>query len=149
MNIIKLHKSPLLEIFSANVETHIELKFVEQGIMAGFPSPAQDFLDMSIDLNKELIKHPSATFYARVKGNSMQDMGINDGDLLVVDKSLEPANGKVAVCYIDGEFTVKKMKIEKDCVYLIPANPQFTAIKVTRDNEFIVWGIVIHVIKSY
>lgn len=146
---VNSQKKSVLQIYSASIEQKLPLKYFEQGVSAGFPSPADDFLDLSIDLNKELIKHPSSTFYARVKGDSMQDMGISNGDLLVVDKSLEPKNGKVAVCFIDGEFTVKSIKIEKDTCWLIPANSKFKPIKVTSENDFLIWGIVIHVIKSF
>ena len=132
-----------------STETALELPIIDEGISAGFPSPAQDFVDLSIDLNKELIKNPSATFYGRVKGDSMKDLGIDNGDLLIIDKSLEPKNGKIAVCYIDGEFTMKKIKIEKDCCWLIPANDKYKPIRVDKENEFIVWGIVVHVIKSF
>nr|HPR59388.1 translesion error-prone DNA polymerase V autoproteolytic subunit [Prolixibacteraceae bacterium] len=119
------------------------------GIRAGFPSPAQDFLDLSIDLNKELVHNPSATFFGRVKGESMRDAGINDGDLVIIDKSLPPRDGKIAVCYLDGEFTMKRIKTEKDCCWLMPANADFKPIKVTPDNDFVIWGIVVHVIKSF
>lgn len=127
----------------------MEIPFADEGISAGFPSPAQDFMDMSIDLNKELIKNPPATFYGRVKGDSMKDLGIDNGDLLIIDKSLEPKNGKIAVCFIDGEFTVKKIEFKEDFLWLIPANKKYKPIKVTSDNDFVVWGIVIHVIKSF
>ena len=103
---------------------------------------------MNIDMNKHLVKHPSSTFYGRVKGNSMIDASINDGDLLVIDKSIEPADGKIAVCFIDGEFTVKRIKLEKDACLLMPANEKFNPIKVTEENNFLIWGIVTHVIKS-
>ena len=79
----------------------------------------------------------------------MQDAGINEGDLLVIDKSLEPVDGKIAVCFIDGEFTVKRIKIGIDCCFLVSANCDFKPIKVTAENEFLIWGIVIHVIKSF
>jgi DNA polymerase V len=146
---LKLHTSANLDIYSAATDTALELPLVSDAISAGFPSPALDFVDISIDLNKHLIKHPSATFYGRVKGVSMIDEGINDGDLLVIDKSLTPANGKIAICYIDGEFTIKKIKIEKDACWLIPANENYKPIKVTAENEFLIWGIVTHVIKSF
>jgi DNA polymerase V len=122
--------------------------FIDQGISAGFPSPAQDFIDLSIDLNKELIKHPSSTFFGRVKGSSMIDAGINNGDLLIVDKSLNPTDGKIAVCFIDGEFTVKRLKVEKECCWLLPENESYEPLKVTAENDFIVWGIVVYVIKA-
>lgn len=145
----KIHTSRTLDILSALTDTELALPYVSHGISAGFPSPAMDFEDAAIDLNKHLISHPSSTFYGRVKGQSMKDEGIFDGDLLVIDKSLEPTNGKIAVCFIDGEFTVKKIKIEQDGCWLIPANTDYKPIKVTADNEFIIWGIVTFVIKSF
>jgi DNA polymerase V len=137
-----------VRIAKSAVDTQMDLPLAENGIVAGFPSPADDFFEVSIDLNKELIKHPSATFYGRVEGDSMRDEGIEDGDLLVIDRSLEPSDGKIAVCFIDGEFTVKKIKIEKDAVWLMPANPDYKPVKVTAENEFIIWGIVTYVIKK-
>ena len=148
MKLINLHKTHTLEIFSAETSTELDLPFVENGISAGFPSPADDFLDVSIDLNKALIQNPSATFYGRVKGDSMIDAGLSDGDLLIIDKSLEPANGKIAVCFIDGEFTVKRIKIESKVIWLMAENKKYSPIKVTPDNDFIIWGIVTTVIKS-
>ena len=145
----ELYKTAHLDLYSANTDTSLKLPLVDESIKAGFPSPASDFLDLSIDLNKELIKHPYATFYGRVKGESMKDAGINDGDLLVIDKSLEPTNGKIAVCFIDGEFTVKRIKLEKDYCLLIPENKDFKPIKVTEENDFLIWGIVVHVIKTF
>lgn len=149
MKILKLHTDILLDFYSVSTEEQFSLPFIETGIPAGFPSPAEDFLENSIDLNKELIKNPSSTFYAKVKGYSMKDLGIEDGDLLIIDKSLEPITGKIAVCYIDGKFTLKTIKIEKDCVWLIPANKDYQPIKVTQDNELIIWGIVTNVIKYF
>lgn len=148
MSALKLHTTSTLDIYSASTESELQLPLISSGISAGFPSPALDFIDLSIDLNKHLIKHPSSTFYGRVKGESMKDAGINDGDLLVIDKSLEPKNGKIAVCYIDGEFTIKRIKTDKDCCWLMPANESYKPIQVTADNDFLIWGIVIHVIKT-
>lgn len=126
---------------------NIEVPFVEGGITAGFPSPADDFKEVRISLDKTLIKNTDATFYARVKGQSMMGAGIDDGDLLIVDKSLEPQNNKIAVCFLDGEFTVKRLKVEKDAVYLVPENEDYKAIRVTKENQLIIWGIVTYVIK--
>ena len=145
----KLEQYSVLEFYSANTESSIALPLIDGGIAAGFPSPAQDYIDLKIDLNKELIDNPSSTFYARVKGSSMIDAGISDGDILVIDKSLEPHNGDTAVCYIDGEFTIKFIKIEPDAVFLIPANPDFLPIKVTDNNNFCIWGIVTYSIKKH
>ncbi len=148
MKSLKLHQGNILDIFSANTETELNLPFVESGISAGFPSPALDFIDLSIDLNKHLIKHPSATFYGRVKGDSLKNAGIENGDLLIIDRSIEPTNGKIAVCYIDGEFTAKRIQINKDEILLIPENENYQTLKVTADNNFLIWGIVTHVIKN-
>jgi len=148
MKLLKLHHTTNLEIYTADTTTSIQLPFVESGISAGFPSPADDFLDASIDLNREFVKNPSTTFYGRVKGDSMINAGLNDGDLLIIDKSLEPIDNKIAVCFIDGEFTVKRIKIEKDIIWLIAENEKYQPIKVTADNDFIIWGIVTTVIKN-
>lgn len=144
----KVHQTGNIEIYTVQNSSELELPFVEQGISAGFPSPADDFLDISIDLNKELVKNPSATFYGRVKGDSMKDAGMDNGDLLIIDKSLEPIDNKIAVCFIDGEFTVKRIKIEADVVWLLAENEAYKPIKVTADNEFVIWGIVTTVIKK-
>ena len=148
MQALNQHTIHALDVFSVSTETSLDRPFADQGISAGFPSPAQDFIDLSIDLNKELIKHPASTFFGRVKGNSMIDAGISNGDLLIVDKSLDATDGKIAVCFIDGEFTVKRLKVEKDCCWLLPENEFYKPIRVTADNEFIVWGIVVYVVKA-
>ena len=116
-------------------------------ITAGVPSPADDHLDKSIDLNSEIIKDRDATFFGRVEGDSMTGAGIEHGDLLVINKGLEPCNGKIAVCFIDGEFTVKRIKIEKDVIWLVAENQKYKPIKVTAENDFLIWGIVTNVIK--
>ena len=123
------------------------LQFFESRIQAGFPSPAQGEYADSIDLNRALITNPAATFCARVIGNSMVDAGINEGDLLIIDRSLTPHDGSIAVCFIDGDFTVKKLSIRPDGVYLTPANADFPEIKVEQERDFQVWGVVSHIIK--
>ena len=121
---------------------------VEQGISAGFPSPADDFKEVRISLDKELVKNKEATFYAKVSGDSMVGAGLDDGDLLVIDRSLNPENGKIAVCVLDGEFTVKRIKKEKSKLYLIPENKKYKPIELKEENELIIWGIVEYVIKK-
>jgi DNA polymerase V len=118
-------------------------------LTAGFPSPAADFIDLEIDLGKELIKNPSATFLGRVKGTSMVDVGISDGDLIIIDKSIKPETGQIAVCFLNGEFTVKKIRFVSNGCWLIPENKDFKSIFVSPNDEFMIWGIVIHVIKSF
>lgn len=141
-------KNESISIFRPEVGEELFLPVLSAGISAGFPSPAMDFMDVSIDLNQLMIKHPSATFFGRVQGTSMLDAGISDGDLLVIDRSLSPANNKIAICFIDGEFTIKRIQKEVDCCWLMPANEKYKPIKVTKDNDFLVWGIVTHVIKK-
>lgn len=138
-----------IQLYSTDASTDQALPLVDSGISAGFPSPAQDYIDLSLDLNKELISNPSSTFFGRVRGSSMIDAGIEDGDLLVIDKSLEPQDGDTAVCFIDGEFTLKYIRIEKNAVYLIPANPEFSPIRVTEENNFCIWGVVTFSIKDH
>jgi DNA polymerase V len=143
----QLHKTNIFDIYTAETSSKLDIPYVEAGISAGFPSPADDFLDLSIDLNKELVKNPSATFYGRVRGKSMIGAGLNDGDLLIIDRSLEPVNGKIAVCFIDGEFTVKRIKITNKVVYLVAENKDYKPLKVTAENDFLIWGMVTTVIK--
>lgn len=133
---------------------HIGISVELPEIKAGFPSPAQDYVENGIDLNRELVKNPSSTFFGRARGNSMEGAGIFDGDLLIIDKSLEPREGAIAVCFIDGEFTLKRIHFEKHdgqvtAIWLQPENEQFSPIKVTQDNQFIIWGIVVHSVRSF
>ena len=137
-----------IEIHKIDVSSSLPLQFANEGIKAGFPSPAQDYLEQAIDLNKELIKHPASTFYGRVVGDSMRDEGIEEGDILVIDKSLELLDDDLAVCFIDGEFTVKRVRLEPDAAWLVPSNTNYPPLKVTKDNEFMVWGIATYTIKK-
>mgnify|MGYP001426958077 FL=1 len=122
--------------------------YFDTGISAGFPSPAEDFKQERLSLDNELIKNKEATFFARVSGQSMIDAGLSDNDLLVIDRSLSPAHNKIAVCFLDGEFTVKRLKVEKDEVWLQPENKNYQPIKITEENDFVIWGIVTNVIKK-
>ena len=122
--------------------------YFDTGISAGFPSPAEDFKQERLSLDNELIKNKEATFFARVSGQSMIDAGLSDNDLLVIDRSLSPAHNKIAICFLDGEFTVKRLKVEKDEVWLQPENKNYQPIKITEENDFVIWGIVTNVIKK-
>ena len=119
-----------------------------EGISAGFLSPADDFKEIRISLDKELVKNKDATFYARVDGDSMIGAGLEDGDLLVIDRSLNPENGRIAVCLIDGDFTVKRIKKEKNKLFLVPENKKYKKIEIKEENELVIWGIVEYVIKK-
>jgi DNA polymerase V len=136
-----------LTFFIPEISDNSGAYLVDTGISAGFPSPADDFKQQKISLDRELIKNKEATFFARVSGQSMIGAGLDDNDLLVIDKSLEPAHNKIAVCFIDGEFTVKRLRIENGEVWLQPENPNYKPIQVTEANEFLIWGIVTNVIK--
>ncbi|WP_394758089.1 LexA family protein [Flavobacterium sp.] len=143
-----IEKNKKILFFLPDYKSEITIPFVKEGVSAGFPSPAADFMETNIDLNKELCENPLATFYIKVKGNSMIDAGINDKDVLVVDRSLEPKTNKIAICFIDGEFTVKRIKLEKKCLYLMPENSNYSPIKITEETQLIIWGIVTYVIKA-
>ena len=137
-----------LTFFYPDQDNQKSLYLAQEGISAGFPSPADDFKELRISIDQEVVRNEEATFYARVSGESMQGAGLDDGDLLVIDRSIEPQNNKIAVCYVDGEFTVKRLKVVSDGVFLIPENPRYHPMKVTEESELIIWGIVTYVVKK-
>lgn len=142
-----MEKQVTIDLFRPDLSSHVALPFADQGIQAGFPSPAQDYITESIDLNREIVRHPASTFYGRVSGESMIDDGIDPDDIIVIDRSLQPHDGDLAVCCLEGEFTLKRIHLETDKVWLIPANEQFDPILVTPENRFEIWGIVTYTIK--
>ena len=137
-----------LSFFLPDAENNLEMPYISSGIKAGFPAPAADFDGSRISIDQVVVKNPTATFYAKANGNSMIGAGIDDGDILVIDKSIEPQDGKIAVCFIDGEFTVKRIKIQENSLLLLPENKLFEPIEVTQENDFIIWGIVTYVVKK-
>ena len=137
-----------VKILIPDLSSHISLPYANAGIQAGFPSPAQDYITESIDLNREIVTHPAATFYGRVSGDSMIEEGIEPGDIIVIDRSLEPADGDLAVCCLDGEFTLKRICLRPGEIWLQPSNEAFDPILVTPDNSFEIWGVVTHTIKN-
>ncbi|WP_223549835.1 LexA family transcriptional regulator [Aestuariivivens sp. NBU2969] len=137
-----------LTFFKPEPTNDLGAVFLDTGISAGFPSPAEDFKEERLSLDRELIKNKEATFFARVSGQSMIDAGLDDNDLLVIDRSLTPQHNKIAVCFLDGEFTVKRLKVEADGVWLQPENENYKPIKITEENHFVIWGIVTNVIKK-
>ena len=139
-----------LDIFSSEFSTEeLNVSFIDAGIKAGFPSPAQDYHTGTIDLNRELIRHRETTFLARVSGNSLNDAGICDGDIIVIDKSLEAMNGDFVVAFVDGEFTLKEFRFDEknNCAWLVPHNKDYEPIRVTEENQFLVWGVLTYTIK--
>ena len=137
-----------LEIKKIEESSDLELQVFDSRIQAGFPSPAQGSFADSVDLNHELINNPAATFCARVIGDSMVDSGINEGDMLIIDRSIEPSDGDIAVCFIDGDFTVKRILIKNDEISLVPANRKYPVIRVPKESNFVIWGVVSHIIKK-
>lgn len=142
-NIVKL------KLIKPSIKKAIELPLAEVTISAGFPSPADDYSEARLDLNKELITNESATFYARVKGDSMTLAGICDGDLLIIDKSKTPLNGSIVVCLIDGEFTVKRLLKKGNQFFLMPENNNYQPIKIEPENDVTIWGVVTYTIKKH
>ena len=120
-----------LIFFNPNHDVRKQIHMAQEGVSAGFPSPADDFKELRISIDQEVVRNEEATFYARVSGESMQGAGLDDGDLLVIDRSLEPQDDKIAVCFIDGSFTVKRLKVDVDCVYLMSENKNYKPIKVS------------------
>ena len=148
---VRMKDEVTLHIYSADLSSVLELPYADSGIKAGFPSPAQDYLTESIDLNKELVRHTETTFYAKVSGDSLMNAGISDGDLVVIDKSLTAKNGDYVAAFIDGEFTLKKFVLDEahQCAWLVPANDKYQPIQVTADNDFLIWGVITSSIKRF
>ncbi|GGG18331.1 LexA family protein [Pontibacter amylolyticus] len=140
--------SHALEPFDFESLENIDLPLFASYVSAGFPSPADDYLEDRIDLGKYLVQNPTSTYMMRVKGNSMQDANIHDGDILVIDKALTPTDGLPVVCFLDGEFTVKTFRKIKNKAYLYPANPNYKPIEVTEDMDMRVWGVVVWVLHK-
>ncbi len=136
-----------LKIYRPEAAEPLEMPRTGSTVHAGFPSPADDFLEGSLDLNRLVVRHPEATFFARVEGDSMRDEGIVDGDILVVDKAVEPFDGCLAITYVGGEFTLKRVRIEAHRILLVPANPNYKPLEIRPGDEFAVWGVVQWIVK--
>ena len=117
-------------------------------VQAGFPSPAEDYVEKSIDLNEQLVRNPTSTFFVRAKGDSMKDAGITSGDILVVDKSVTAANRQIVVAMLNGDFTVKRLRRRNNRVFLESENHEFPSMEITPDQELVIWGVVTYVIHQ-
>jgi DNA polymerase V len=137
-----------LEILTPALTVKLPLSSFVVAVSAGFPSPADDHIDKNLDLNEHLIKHPAATFYVRVSGDSMINAGIHDGDLLIVDKSLKAKDGSVVVAILNGEFTVKRLRLSKFGISLVAENNSYPEIHIKEGMDFEVWGVVTNVIHK-
>ncbi len=136
------------EIWPADTSKNLELPFFDTKIQAGFPSPAEDHMEQRLDLNSLVIENPSATFFVRVAGESMKDVGINDGDILVVDRSIEKWENRIVVAVIDSEFTIKRFTKQNESVVLEAENAAYPSIKITPETDFSVWGVVCWTLKK-
>jgi len=145
----KIIDSKDFEVFKLENNTEIPARFINSPMSAGFPSPAGDYIEERIDLKKILFKNPLSTFVFRAKGNSMQEAYINTDDLIIVDTSVEPQNGDIAVCVVDDEYTLKRIAKSDGKLYLMPYNKNMKPIEVTIDNRFSIWGVLTYSIHKH
>ena len=139
----------MLSFYAPNKGTTSPLPLAGNPVPAGFPSPSDDYIEDTLDLNEHLVAHPNATFYVRVSGESMINAGIQDGDTLVVDRSLKANNHDIVIATLNGEFTVKQLTYRGDSPWLLPCNPAYHEIKITEDMDAIIWGVVTSVIHKF
>lgn len=137
-----------IQILSPDLSTKLERPLLMVPVSAGFPSPAEDYIEGKLDLNMHLVKHPAATFFVKVAGDSMIDAGIHPGDILIVDRSLEPTDKKVVIAIVDGDLTVKRIRIKDNKVFLSPENNNYPPIQINENMNFEIWGVVTNVIHK-
>ncbi|MFA6321913.1 MAG: translesion error-prone DNA polymerase V autoproteolytic subunit [Candidatus Buchananbacteria bacterium] len=137
-----------VKLMRPQAKTAFNLPLYLSPVAAGFPSPAEDFIEDRLDLNLYLIKNQPATFLVKVQGHSMIGAGINEGDILVVDKSLPSQDGKIVIAVLDGELTVKRLKKIKNQLYLMPENPDYQPIEIKKESELMIWGVVVGVVRK-
>lgn len=146
--VVRLKSDNIQTILSIKKGTRIKIPLYNESVKAGFPSPADDFIDKHIDLNELLIRHPAATFFVRVKGDSMINSGILSGDVLIVDRALEANNNCIVIAVINGELTVKRLRKKGERVQLVPENDNYPTIEITSEMSFQIWGVVKSVIRE-
>lgn len=145
---MKKSKKENLEFYLPYTGKSVELPLFTAGVSAGFPSPADDFIERKLDLNEYLIKNHTATFFVKVNGNSMINAGIMDGDILIVDRSIEAGNNKIVIGIINGEFTVKRISRKNNRLYLMPENPDYKPVEINETTDFKIWGVVTYAIHK-
>lgn len=143
---VRLPVSLLEQVFRFVNHKGYQLPLYASSVSAGFPSPADDYIEGTLDLNEHLIRHPAATFLVKASGASMKNAGIHEGDILIVDRSLPPAHGKIVVAALDGQLTVKRLQKKSGSLWLVPENNEFSPIHVEEGNDLIIWGVVTNVI---
>lgn len=146
---MKREEQPSLTLLHPDTSTEQAIPLAASKVAAGFPSPAEESFEPSLDLNRALVRNPASTFFVRVSGDSMKGDGIGDGDLLIVDKAVEPYDGCVAVCFLDGEFTLKRVCRQHGRIVLMPSNDRYPPIPVGGESAFAVWGVVTYSIRRH
>lgn len=144
----RLAAAGMTRLLPTEINAMLPLVLYSGRIAAGFPSPADDYADERIDLNHHLVRHKEATFFLRVQGDSMLGAGIHDGDLLIVDRAIDATDGKVVIASLDGELTVKRLSVRGETVRLVPENPAYPIIEVSREQDLVIWGVVTNVIHA-
>lgn len=137
------------QIYEVCDKNLVSVPLVNNKVAAGFPSPAAGYEEESLNINDLLITNAPATFYIRVTGNSMIDANIHEGDILVVDKSIEPAHGQVVIAIVNGDFTVKTLYMKDGDIKLLPANPDYPEILLSGEDQLNIWGVVSYAIKKF
>ena len=145
----KLGHNDIASIIPVEARTHYEIPVALQKVAAGFPSPAQDYIDKTLDLNEFLIQNQQATFIVEVESLSMRDAGIDLNDKLIVDRSIEPKHGDIVLALIDNDFTIKRLMIEGEQRWLQAANPDYSDIHLKDEQTLVIWGVVTSVIKKF
>ena len=148
MKIRNLHKGKNFSFYTLEQMQLDEIKLAEPMVSAGFPSPSNDFVEMELNIHDYIVKNKDATFCVKVEGTSMKKADIHSGDILIVDRSLEPEHHNIILAVIDGEFTVKRLAVNDGSLYLSPENDNFTPIKITEEMDFLVWGVITHIIHK-
>ena len=148
MKIHNLHKGKDFSFYTLEQLQLDEIKLAEPMVPAGFPSPADDFVEMELNIHDYIVKNKDATFCVKAEGTSMTKADIHSGDILIVDRSLEPEHHNIVLAVIDGEFTVKRLAVNEGSLYLSPENDNFTPIKITEEMDFLVWGVITHIIHK-
>ena len=148
MKLKHIKRTNVLDIYAVEESILTDISMFTDSVQAGFPSPAEDYMDLDLNLQDHLIQNPSATFCVRAVGESMKGAGIQSGDIMLVDKSLTPKNRSIVLAVIDGEFTIKRVNVSDKELYLMPENDNFLPIKITKEMDFQVWGVVTYIIHK-
>ena len=148
MKLTHIKNSDKLDFYSVDETAFEKIPLFEGSVQAGTPTSTDNQLDLDLDLHDHLVKNPSTTFCVKAIGESMKDAGIQSGDIMLVDRKIEPQNRSIVLAVIDNEFTVKRVNISDNKLYLMPENENFTPIEITKEMDFKVWGVVTYVIHK-